>query len=27
VSAYRRRKVHDPRTDTRVDALVLVSQR
>ena len=27
VSAYRRRKVHDPRTDIRVDALVLVSQR
>ena len=27
VSVYRRRKVHDPRTDTRVDALVLISQR
>ena len=27
VSAYRRRRVHDPRTGTRVDALVLISQR
>ena len=27
VSAYRRRRVQDPRTGTRVDALVLISQR
>ena len=26
VSAYRRRRVHDPRTDTRVDALVLLGR-